>query len=482
VRGGVSRGRTALLGLDVGTTTVKALLVAPDGEPLGLHVAPYPAERASDQPEEWWEAVLRAVRGLDVASRRVDIAAVGVCGRGSGLALLDRRRDPIPAPWARVRARAAALGLPATRRFRRVAQWGRLLRALAQESPAASAAVVLGPPREGLRRAPVDGSHGHGSGRRGVPRVAAPTRALGCRPRSAPADPTAGIEARGACPRAARTLGLPAGVPVAVGTHDGVAANVGAGMLRAGEGCVTLGTNAVLRMNTTGPVDGRWTAVPFTYPLGGGGYTSGGDVPEAGATMAWLVRTVGAPAPVVSRLSGPGRRDRTSAGRFFTFQARLDDLAAAVPAGAEGLGFLPDVGRGASLVGLRPGHGPGHLARAIMEGTAFALGDVLEALVRRGQPVRALRLTGGGSRSRVWTEIVAAILARPIGLVRPEASARGAAVLAAVVAGVWPDVMTATRRMVVAVGQVTPDPAARRRYGRLRAGWVWACFGVARSS
>ena len=117
-----------------------------------------------------------------------------------------------------------------------------------------------------------------------------------------------------------------------------------------------------------------------------------------------------------------------------------------------------------------------------MEGTAFALGDVLEAVVRRGQPVRALRLTGGGSRSRVWTEIVA-ILARPIGLVRPEASARGAAVLAAVVAGVWPDVMmTATRRMVVAVGQVTPDPAARRRYGRLRAGWVWACFGVARSS
>jgi len=141
VRGGVSRGRTALLGLDVGTTTVKALLVAPDGEPLGLHVAPYPAERASDQPEEWWEAVLRAVRGLDVASRRVDIAAVGVCGRGSGLALLDRRRDPIPAPWARVRARAAALGLPPTRRFRRVAQWGRLLRALAHESPAASAAV-----------------------------------------------------------------------------------------------------------------------------------------------------------------------------------------------------------------------------------------------------------------------------------------------------------------------------------------------------
>ena len=133
MRGGVSRGRTALLGLDVGTTTVKALLVAPHGEPLGLHVAPYPAERASDQPEEWWEAVLRAVRGLDVASRRVDIAAVGVCGRGSGLALLDRRRDPIPAPWARVRARAGALGLPATRRFRRVAQWGRLLRALGYE-------------------------------------------------------------------------------------------------------------------------------------------------------------------------------------------------------------------------------------------------------------------------------------------------------------------------------------------------------------
>jgi xylulokinase len=115
-----------------------------------------------------------------------------------------------------------------------------------------------------------------------------------------------------------------------------------------------------------------------------------------------------------------------------------------------------------------------------MEGTAFALGDVLEALVRRGQPVRGLRLTGGGSRSRVWAEIVAAILARPIGLVRPEASARGAAVLAAVAAGVWPNVRTATRRMVVAVGQVTPDPEARRRYAHLRAGW--ARFGVARSS
>lgn len=462
MRDGSSPATLALLGLDVGTTTVKALLVGPHGEPLGLHVSPYPGGRTSDEPQEWWSAVTGAVRRLG-ASPGVRIAGIGVCGRGGGLALLDRRGEPVTVPWGPIRARAATMPLPRSRRFRRVAQWGRLLRALGRESPAAlarAARILTVKDYVAWRLTGLVGIDPPGAACLRWPR--APQRLGVARSFLPPMRPP---ESRlgGLAPAAAQALGLRPGIPVAVGTHDGVAANVGAGMLSAGEGCVTLGTNAVVRVNTRTPVDGRWTAVPFTYPFVGGGWTSGGDVLEAGAAVAWLAAIGARP----GRRPGNGGPSQEVA--FFASLAALDALAEVAPPGSDGLRFVADTGAGATLAGLRRSHGPGHLARAIMEGVALALADVLESLERRGHRARELRLTGGGARSRVWPLIVAAALERPLGLAAPEASARGAAILAGVAAAVWPDVETAARRMGREAGRVTPSPGARRFYRRLRA-------------
>ena len=463
----------------MGTTTVKALLLAPDGTPCGTAVVPYPGGRAPDDPESWWTAVGRAVRSLDLGRRDVAVAGVGVAGRGGGVALLDARGQPVAVPWDAVRARVAGLPLARTRRFRRVAQWGRLLAAARRVAAGATARVALVLPVKDYVAFRLTGIAGTDPPSGACPRWPADPAPLGVPapllPRMRrPESRLGGTEAR-----AAALLGLEPGVPVAVGTLDGIAANLGAGMLRTGEGCLTLGTHAVVRVNTRRPVDGRWTVAAFTYPFVGGGWTSGGDVPEAGAAMAWLARLArdgGAPPAGRARARVPGTEgprgifeDAGEAARFFAAHAALDALAAETPPGAGGLRFFPDAGAGAALAGLRPDHRLGHLARAIMEGIAMALADVLERLARRGGRPRALRLTGGGSRSRVWTTIVAAAVDRPLGLVAPEASARGAAILAAVAAGVWPDVAAAARRMVREAGSVGPAPGLRRSYAELRA-------------
>jgi xylulokinase len=479
----------ALLGLDVGTTTVKALLLDPEGTPVGVAVVPYSGGRAPDEPEGWWTAVSRAVGSLGFASRDVAVAGVGVCGRGSGLALLDARGEAIAIPWPKVRAGAARLPLSRTRRFRRVALWGRLLAAARRVAPSQAARIARVLPVKDYVAYRLTGIVGtdppsaacgawpRTSGRLGVPGGLLP-----------PIRPSASRLGRLGGAAAAR-LGLPSGVAVAVGTHDGVAANLGAAMLRPGEGCLTLGTHAVVRVNTRRPVDGRWTVAPFTYPFIGGGFTSGGDVPEAGAAMARLVRCGAGLTPAAGRRragvpsAGAVRQapaDGNGAARFFAGHAALDTLAARVPPGAGGLRFLPDAGAGAALVGLRPDRGTGHVARAIMEGVAMALADVLDGLAWRGYRPRALCLTGGGARSRLWAEIVAAVVGRPLGLVAPEASARGAAILAAAAAGVWPDVATAARRMVRPAGRVRPAPGLTRIYAQLRAGR--AAYGTGRGA
>ena len=462
----------------MGTSTVKALLLGSDGTPYGTAVVPYPEGRAPDDPESWWTAVGRAVRSLGLARRAVAVAGVGVCGRGSGLALLDARGEPIAVPWRAVRAGAARLPLAPTRRFRRVAQWGRLLAAARRVGAGATARVALVLPVKDYVAFRLTGIAGTDPPSGACPRWPVDPMRLGVPARLLPRMRRP--ESRLGGTAAGTLLGLEPGVPVAVGTLDGIAANVGAGMLRTGDGCLTLGTHGVVRVNTRRPVDGRWTVAAFTYPFVGGGWTSGGDVPEAGAAMAWLARLSlagGAPPAGTARWRVPGpegsRPTSTDAGegaRFFAAHAVLDALAAEIPPGAGGLRFLPDAGAGAALAGLRPDHRLGHLARAIMEGIAMALADVLERLARRGGRPRALRLTGGGSRSRVWATIVAAAVDRPLGLVAPEASARGAAILAAVAAGVWPDVTAAARRMVREAGSVRPAPELRAIYAELRAG------------
>lgn len=216
------------------------------------------------------------------------------------------------------------------------------------------------------------------------------------------------------------------GVPVVAGAGDQAAGALGVGVLaEAGPASVVLGTSGVVLMPCQRPVhDPDALLHAFCHAAPGVWHVMGVMLSAAGA-LGWVRRATGA-AP------------------FATLLAE----AASWPPGVDGLLFAPSLSgerlphadpdaRGA-FVGAALGHDRGALARAVLEGVAFGLREALE-LVERAVPVGALcRVSGGGARSDLWLEILASALGRPLEVRSDTAGAAyGAALLAGVGAGVW---------------------------------------------
>jgi xylulokinase len=159
-------------------------------------------------------------------------------------------------------------------------------------------------------------------------------------------------------------------------------------------------------------------------------------------------------------------RDKLACDRSF---AELVDEAAAVPAGSEGLIFLPylsgertphpdPLARGA-WVGLTTRHGRPHLTRSILEGVAFGIKDMFCLMRDAGLgAIDEVRVSGGGAKSLLWRQILADSLEAELVTVNTtEGAAYGAALLAGVGAGVWSDVDTACAHTIVVNDRVTPD-------------------------
>jgi xylulokinase len=186
-------------------------------------------------------------------------------------------------------------------------------------------------------------------------------------------------------------------------------------------------------------------AVPGCLPVENPGFVSGGST-------LWLARSV-----------------------LGVDQGAIFDLAARAPAGADGVTFLPALSgsmaprwnedmRGA-FTGLAMNHDGSHLARAVLEGCAYALRDVVDRLDSLGVGGH-IRVVGGGARSPLWMQIKADVLGRPVrAVLADEATATGAAFLAGTAAGTFTDLDDAVARAVeVAPATVDPDPAVRDRY------------------
>jgi xylulokinase len=116
--------------------------------------------------------------------------------------------------------------------------------------------------------------------------------------------------------------------------------------------------------------------------------------------------------------------------------------------------------------GLTPSHGPGHLARAVLEGNAFGLKDVVMALQAMDVATDRLRLLGGGARSDLWTQIRADVTGLPAERARlSDASAVGAAMLGGVAAGILRDLASAAGLLSAAGSTIEPDTRRHRLYG-----------------
>jgi gluconokinase len=218
----------------------------------------------------------------------------------------------------------------------------------------------------------------------------------------------------------AADLGLDPGTPVVAGASDGALANLGVGAVRPGIAAVSIGTSGAVRTCAPAPLsdpEGR----TFCFVLDEGIWVLGGAVNSGGAALAWL-------------------RGVLDPERTVGFD-RLSETAECVPAGSEGLVFLPylfgeraphwNPEARAVFFGLSVRHGRGHFVRAVMEGVCYQLLSVLRALEDTGQRVTECRATGGFARSGLWRRVLADVFATPVSFPADhESSCLGAALMA----------------------------------------------------
>jgi len=248
---------------------------------------------------------------------------------------------------------------------------------------------------------------------------------------------------------AADATGLKPGTPVAAGGGDQAAQAVGVGAVEPGVVALTVGTSGVVFATSPSALiepQGRLHAFCHAVP---GMWHFMGVMLSAAGSLQWYRDTL---APGIS----------------------FDDLlheAEPVPAGSEGLQFLPylsgertpypDPLARAAWVGLTLRHGRGHMTRALLEGVSFGLKDIFSLIQNAGLgPIHQVRASGGGTKGALWRQILASVLEAELVTVNTsEGAAFGAALLAGVGAGAWSDVPSACAAAIRITGSTPPDPA-----------------------
>jgi xylulokinase len=474
------------LGIDVSTTATKAVLLDPSGAVRAIGTSAYgfdvPQPLWSEQdPGLWWTGAIEAI-GAALAAAGVggdDVEAVGLTGQMHGLVLLDAAGDVLrPAIlWNDQRTAAECDQIRAAVGQARLVEitgndaltgftapklaW---VRAHEPDVWARVAHVLL--PKDYVRFR-LTGSYAldkaDGAGTQLFDLAArdwSPVmlEALGIDPAWMP--PTfEGPEVTGSLSAAAATAtGLRAGTPVMAGGGDQSANAVGVGAVVEGRVALSLGTSGVVFATTDAPLfepAGRVHAFCHAVP---GRWHMMSVMLSAAGSLRWF-------------------RDAMAPGVAF---GELVDEASGVPAGSDGLLFLPylsgersphpdPLARGA-FVGLTLAHDRRHLTRAVIEGVAFGLRDGLDLMLAAGLPAPGqIRASGGGTASALWRQVLADVLQAEIATVSTtEGAAYGAGLLAAVGAGWFPTVEAAADAVVVATPAAEPGPEAER-YAELHA-------------
>jgi len=252
----------------------------------------------------------------------------------------------------------------------------------------------------------------------------------------------------------AAETGLAAGTSVVAGAGDQAAGATGMGIVAPGTVSATIGTSGVVFAATDRPaLDPRGRVHTFCHAIPGRWHVMG-VTQAAGLSLRWFRDTFA--------VDSNGARESYD---------RLTEEAAKISPGSDGLLWTPylmgertphlDANARAALVGLTASHTRAHIVRAMLEGVAFSLRDTFTIFQEMNVPVKNIRLGGGGARSPLWRQIQADVYGHPVEIVEAEeGAAYGAALLAAVGAGIWPSVDAACSAAVRVASCVTPQPAA----------------------
>jgi xylulokinase len=438
-----------LLGIDLGTGSVKALLLDTDGTVVSeasssyLVQSPYPGWAESDSAD-WWLAVVKAVREA-VGDRSNLVRAIGLSGQMHGVVLVDEIGQPLyPAIlWADTRSQKELevyrsldsnslkrLGNPIT-----AGMAGTTLLWLREHQPTlySQARWVL-QPKDWLRLQLTEEVATEPSDASGTLLYDGVLddwawdvlAALNLRTDWLPPLVSSSAIAGFLTASASEQFGLPVGLPIVAGAADTAAAALGNGLVEPGWVQLTIGTAAqIITLRSQPILDPQGCTHLYRTALPQQWYSLAA-MQNAGLALEWVRNILGLSWQQVYR-------------EAFT-----------VPAGCEGLTFLPYLtgertpyldpqARGA-WVGLGLYHNRAHLMRSALEGVAFSLKQGLEALEATGVQVTQLRLAGGGTLEKDWQQLLADVLGVPLYTTSvAAASARGAALLAGIGTGVYGD-------------------------------------------
>jgi len=472
-------------GLDIGTSSVKALALGTGGELLGVRQQAYPSQtdasgRHEQDPELISGATLTVLRALLDGLPEHRPVAVTFSAAMHGLIAVDRDHRPLTPhiTWADTRAAAEASAFKATPEARRLYQitgtpihpmspFCKLLWLQKTEPALFDRASQFVSIKEYVwfklfGRYEVDYS------------IASATGLFDTQNRrwSADAGYAAGInEYQLSAPVPVThsrkgAAGFPPDLPFVIGAGDGCLANLGSGVVSPGEAAVTIGTSGAVRVVTP-----DWRPDPeerlFQYYLYEGAYVRGGATNNGGNLLDWFMQ-IGGDVP-----SGTAAAGTTgAAAKHAALQA-----AFALP-GSEGLLFLPylygerapiwDADARGAFVGLRSYHGKPHLLRAITEGIGLALYDSFRILDTEA-PIDTVYASGGFTQNPEWVQQLADTFGKTVRLTDDgDASATGAALIGFLTQGALGNLSDA-RRYIRAGATFTPRPdkyaAYQRSYG-----------------
>lgn len=472
-----------LLGVDLGTSSAKAVLVDPEGRIVREGSAPYEVHRpqpgwAESDPDDWWRGARDAIRQA-VADQRSAVTAIGLSGQMHGVVLSDAEGQALrPAIlWADTRSThelEVYRQLDERRRHMLANPYvtgmagPSLLWLRTHEPDAYGAARWALQPKDWFRlkltgKVATDPSDASGTllydlhDDRWAWDV---VDALDLRAELLAPLVASGVPAGWLLPHVAEELDLPADIPVATGAGDTACAALGTGLLIPGVGQLTVGTA------------GQIIALL--------------DHPEADPTVRTHLYRAATPDSwyAMAAVQNVGLALEWVRGVLNVSWAQVYDEAFSVAPGADGLSFLPyltgertpvlDPVACGAWVGLSLHHTRAHLLRAALEGVAYALREGLEALAVRDLPLLELRLAGGGTVQPAWRDLLADVLRVPLSVVsNPSASARGAALLAGIASGIYANanatlIMAPTiERTAIPNLDTAPYEDAYRRYQSL---------------
>ena len=477
------------IGVDIGTSGTKSLIMDEKGSILAESSSEYPVHMpkplwTEQDPEDWWHAVKKTIKSVVKASKakKSDVKAIGLSGQMHGSVFLNRKGKVIrPALlWndqrtaaecdeitQRAGGREALIGMvanPALTGF--TAPKLLWLRNHEPKNYASLAHLLL--PKDDVRRRLTGEFATDASDASGMLLLDVKNRTWSKELLSKlEIDPSIlatvyeSEQVTGTLlPEIAAELGLSTECKIVGGAGDCAAGAVGNGIVKQGILTASLGTSGVMFCHSDQPqYDTKGRLHTFCHAVHGKWHMMGVTLSAAGS-LQWFVNQVCA--ELVNK-------------KGIDPYKIINDEAAIVASGSEGLFFLPylagertphaDPNARGCFIGLTNKHSRGHMARAVMEGVAYSLRESLAILSELQVPVKEIRVSGGGVKSGLWKQILADVFGQKACSINAEQGpAYGVALLAAVGDGAYKNIEEACKATIHVVDKVPPQKAAQKKY------------------